>query len=195
MPVLSHPLSGKVFPDVQRKSPLFQCVPVASGPVTGHHWQEPVSVLSAPSLQVFIHVDEIPLEPSLLQAEQPWLSQPLLVGEMLQSFNHLHGPLLDYPARLYLSCGCVPSGPRDLHVSSSLKYSLAWSSSTKRTPSLLQFFHLVSGTWEFQSLCFLYVHPANDTVKLLLNLLFYFSGTSMQWLWNVSLHFSFLRFP
>jgi len=37
VPVLGHPHSEKVFPDVQREPPVFQCVPVASGPVTGHH--------------------------------------------------------------------------------------------------------------------------------------------------------------
>jgi len=35
--VLGHPHSKKVFPGVQRESPVFQCVHVASGPVTGHH--------------------------------------------------------------------------------------------------------------------------------------------------------------
>ena len=34
-------------------------------------------------------------EPSLLQAEQSQLSQPLLIGQMLQPLNHLCGPSLD----------------------------------------------------------------------------------------------------
>ena len=37
IPVLGCPHSKKVFPDVQREPPVFQCVPIASGPVTGHH--------------------------------------------------------------------------------------------------------------------------------------------------------------
>jgi len=37
VPVLGHPLSDKVFPDVQREPPVFQPVPIASGPVPGHH--------------------------------------------------------------------------------------------------------------------------------------------------------------
>jgi len=37
VPVLSHPHTEKVFPDVQREPLMFQCVPIASGPVTGHH--------------------------------------------------------------------------------------------------------------------------------------------------------------
>ena len=37
VPVLGHPHSEKVFPDAQREPPVFQCVPIVSGPVTGHH--------------------------------------------------------------------------------------------------------------------------------------------------------------
>ncbi len=37
VPVLGHPHSEKVFPDVQTEPPVFQFVPIASGPVTGHH--------------------------------------------------------------------------------------------------------------------------------------------------------------
>ena len=52
---------------VLRKNLPFFFVPIASVPVTGYHWKEPVSVFFAPSLQVLVHVDEIPL--SLLQTE------------------------------------------------------------------------------------------------------------------------------
>jgi len=58
VPVLGHPHSEKVFPDVQRQPPVFQFVPVASCLVTRHHWKESGSVLFALSLQVCIHVDE-----------------------------------------------------------------------------------------------------------------------------------------
>ena len=37
----------------------------------------------------------IPPEPSLLQAEKPQFSQPLLTGEVLQTSDQLHGPPLD----------------------------------------------------------------------------------------------------
>lgn len=75
----------KLFPDVRREPHVFHFVSVASRPVPGHHWEESSSIFFAPSLQVFIHIDEVPLEPALLQAEQPQLSQPLLIAEMLQS--------------------------------------------------------------------------------------------------------------
>ena len=37
VPVLGHPHREKVFPDVQKDPPVFQFVPIASGPGTGHH--------------------------------------------------------------------------------------------------------------------------------------------------------------
>jgi len=35
--VVSQPNSKKVFPDVQREPPVFQFMPIASCPVSGHH--------------------------------------------------------------------------------------------------------------------------------------------------------------
>lgn len=60
MPVLSHPHSGKVCPDRQREPPVSWFVPFASGPVTGLHWKEPGSILLVPSLQIFVHMNQIP---------------------------------------------------------------------------------------------------------------------------------------
>ena len=37
----------------------------------------------------------VPQEPSLLQAEKPQLSQPVLIGEVPQPSDHLCGPPLD----------------------------------------------------------------------------------------------------
>jgi len=37
VPMLGHPHVRKAFPDVQRKNPVFEFVPIASCPVTGHH--------------------------------------------------------------------------------------------------------------------------------------------------------------
>lgn len=54
VPVLPHLHSGKLLPDVQTKPPVFQFVPMASGPVSGYHWKEPSLVLIATSLQVFM---------------------------------------------------------------------------------------------------------------------------------------------
>lgn len=48
----------KVFAEVQRKP---QFVSTASCRGSGHHWKEPGPILSAPSLQLYIDVNEIPL--------------------------------------------------------------------------------------------------------------------------------------
>jgi len=68
----------------------FQFVPVASDPVTGHHWKEPDFILFALSLAAFIQINKIPPEPSFSRESQ--LSQPFLIGKMLQSFNLLNHP-------------------------------------------------------------------------------------------------------
>jgi len=70
-----------VFSDIEKAPPVFQFVPIASGPVTGHHWKQPGCILFAPSFRVFIYADEIPPDPSLLQAEQSLLPQPFLIQE------------------------------------------------------------------------------------------------------------------
>lgn len=54
-PVLGHTHNEKVFPEVQRDPPVFQCVPVASGPGTGHHWEEPGSLQSL----IYLHVPSL----------------------------------------------------------------------------------------------------------------------------------------
>ena len=48
VPVLGHLHSRKVFPDVQREPPVFHCVPMASGPVRGHHQKQSGSVFFVP---------------------------------------------------------------------------------------------------------------------------------------------------
>jgi len=37
MLVVGHPHREKRFPDFHMEHPVFQFVPIASGPVTGHH--------------------------------------------------------------------------------------------------------------------------------------------------------------
>lgn len=53
MLVLSDPHSEKMFPDVCEEPPVFEFVPTSSGPVFGHHWKDPGSVLLSPYLQIF----------------------------------------------------------------------------------------------------------------------------------------------
>ncbi|PKU38985.1 hypothetical protein llap_10711 [Limosa lapponica baueri] len=89
MPGLSHPHRKKVVPDVQRE-PSVVLPLVLSLDTTG----KSLALFYVPSLQVFISIEKISPEPSLFQAEQSQLSQPFLVGEILQTLQHLCGPLL-----------------------------------------------------------------------------------------------------
>jgi len=99
-----NPHNEKVFPDLQREPPVFQFLPIGTGPVIGHHWKESGSIVFAPSLQTFIYVDNSPSKPCLLEAEQSQLSQHFLVVEMFQSLNSCHGPSLDSLQFICLSC-------------------------------------------------------------------------------------------
>lgn len=56
-------LAIKPPPGAQKEPVLLQFVSIASGPGTGNHWKEPAFVLSAPCLQVCIHIDQTPLSP------------------------------------------------------------------------------------------------------------------------------------
>jgi len=89
VPVLDHPDSKIVFPNVQMDHPVFQFVPIVSGPITGHHWKKPGPILFAPLFQMFIDIKKITL--SLLFSG----SQSFLKGQMLQSLNEFSGSLLD----------------------------------------------------------------------------------------------------
>ena len=81
-PGLHHPQREEVLPHAQLELPLLQFVPVAPCPVAAHHWKESGPVLLTPTLQIFRGISKILSQPSLLQAEQAQLPQPLLAGEM-----------------------------------------------------------------------------------------------------------------
>jgi len=95
VPVLCHPQSKDAFSHVQMELPVFQFVPIALYRVTGHHWKEPGPIHLAPTHQIFIGIDKIPSQSYLLQAEQPQVSQPFLLREMLQVPHHLCDPPLN----------------------------------------------------------------------------------------------------
>lgn len=66
-------------------------------PDTGHHWQGPDSIFFTLSLQVFMDMDEIPLNLlfSRWSSSNSQLSQPLLKGDVPQALKHLDGSTLD----------------------------------------------------------------------------------------------------
>ncbi|NXG92460.1 QSPP protein, partial [Stercorarius parasiticus] len=83
------------LPHIQSKSTLFQFEAVTPCPVITLPDKEPLPLSPAGPLQVLEGHYKVSLEPSLLQAEQPQLSQPVLIGEVLQPFDHLRGSPLD----------------------------------------------------------------------------------------------------
>ena len=66
----------KDFSHVQMELLIFQLVPVFPCSVTVHHQTDPGSIHFTPSPQ-----------PSFFQTEQPQVSQPFLIQEMLQAPN------------------------------------------------------------------------------------------------------------
>lgn len=51
--------------------------------------------LSVSRLQVLEGHYMVPLAPSIISVEEPLLSQPVLVGKVIQPSEHPHGPPLD----------------------------------------------------------------------------------------------------
>lgn len=72
--------------------------------------EKSLSFVFAHTHEVFMHCDKISPKPALPQANQSHLSQPLVLGQMLQAFNNLNGPSFDpSPVYLCLSCTGMPS--------------------------------------------------------------------------------------
>ena len=67
---------------------------------------ETVFILLISSILVLEGGNEVSLEPCFGQSKQAQLPQPFFIGEVLQPFDHLHGPA---PTALLLSC---TGGPR-----------------------------------------------------------------------------------
>lgn len=64
-------------------------VSAASCPIAVHPQEEFGSIFSATSHQVVADCNKVPLQPSLLQAQQSQLAQPLLTHYVLQSLGIL----------------------------------------------------------------------------------------------------------
>lgn len=94
VPAVHHLHSTEMLPDVQS----------ASCTGAGHHCSEPGSVLSASSLQVFMHNEKFSPEPPLPQAEECQLCLPLFIGEVFQLLYHTGDPWLDCAVCPCLSC-------------------------------------------------------------------------------------------
>ena len=64
-------------------------------PITPHPSEKSLSILPVGPLQVLEGCSMVTPEPSFLQAEQPQLPQPVLIGEVLQPSDYLRCPPLD----------------------------------------------------------------------------------------------------
>lgn len=96
-----YPHSNNVYPKVEKHTqPVFQSVSITSGPVTGTTGKTLAPDLVPPPLQVFIHINEVPMR--LFQAAQTLLSQSFLTGKVVQSLEDLHDPLLAFSASISL---------------------------------------------------------------------------------------------
>lgn len=87
-PILLLSQSEVMLPDAQEEPLVFQWCPVP-----GQHRKEAVSVLFAPSLQVFMYIDEIPLTLPFFRLHYP--SSP-----SLSSYERCSGPLTIFVALL-----------------------------------------------------------------------------------------------
>ncbi|KAK4808149.1 hypothetical protein QYF61_000129 [Mycteria americana] len=74
---------------------FFQFKAITPCPITTCPCQKSLSSFPVGPLQVLEGCYKVSPEPSLLQAEQPQLSQPVFIGEVFQPSDHLGGPPLD----------------------------------------------------------------------------------------------------
>lgn len=70
VPWLRHPHSKEVFPRIQMELAVFRYMPVSPCPVAEHHWKESGCVLLTSALKIFVSVDKIMAQSSLLQAKR-----------------------------------------------------------------------------------------------------------------------------
>ena len=83
--VLHYPYCKKLFPYIQFKSFHFETI--SPCPIPSYPLQSVPYFLTAP-FQVLKGRSQVTLKPSLLQAEQPHLSQPVLIGKVFHPLDH-----------------------------------------------------------------------------------------------------------
>jgi len=117
----------KFLPHIQSESTLFQFKTITPCPITTNPTKKSVPTLLTSPLQALAGCSKVSLQPSLLQAEQPQLSQPSLTGEVFQPLDCSCGPCVGtqqtgahvhpYPAaqrvpRPHPLLRCEPGPPR-----------------------------------------------------------------------------------
>ena len=95
VPTRHHPLSEKCPPNIQPKPSLSQFKTIPPCIITIHPHKQPFPLLFMCSFQVLEGHNEVPAEPSLLQAKQSQFPQPFIIGEVLQPSDHVSVPPLN----------------------------------------------------------------------------------------------------
>ena len=88
VPVPHHPHREEFLPYISSKPALFQLEAITPCPITTCPCKQALSSFLVGLLQVLEGCDKVSLEPSLLQAKHPQLSQPLLTGEVFHPSDH-----------------------------------------------------------------------------------------------------------
>jgi len=83
VPSSHHPHRKECLPNIWSKSTLFQFKAISPYPVTTCPYKKSLPSFPVGPLQVLEGHCKVLQEPSALQAEQPQLSQPVFVGEVL----------------------------------------------------------------------------------------------------------------
>ncbi|KAK4820667.1 hypothetical protein QYF61_003075 [Mycteria americana] len=110
-PMLDHPFSKEIFPNIQSKPLLMQLEPISSRPITSYLGEETDPHLSTTSFQVVIESNKVSPQPPFLQAKQPQFPQPLLIRLVLQTLHQLRCPSLDTLQHLNVLLQCT-EGPK-----------------------------------------------------------------------------------
>ena len=93
VPVSHHPHGKKCLPYIQSKSTFFEFKTITLSPIATGSAKEFVTIFLVSPLYVLKGRSKVSPEPSLLQAEQPQLSQPFHIGELFQPSDHCCGLL------------------------------------------------------------------------------------------------------
>ncbi|KAK4827864.1 hypothetical protein QYF61_022014 [Mycteria americana] len=110
VPMLDHPFSKEIFPNIQSKPLLTQLEAISSCPITCYWGEETDPHLSTTSFQVAVESDKVSPQPLLLQAKQTQFPQPLLTRLVLQTLHQLRCPSLD--TFRHLNDSLVVKGPK-----------------------------------------------------------------------------------
>ncbi|KAK4831748.1 hypothetical protein QYF61_018946 [Mycteria americana] len=110
VPMLDHPFSKEIFPNIQSKPLLMQLEAISSCPIASYLGEETDPHLSTTSFQVVVESDKVSPQPPFLQAQQPQFPQLLLIRLLLQTLHQLRCPSLD--TLQHLSICLVVRGPK-----------------------------------------------------------------------------------